>query len=215
MDKQTLTYDIVLLPDKALCDKATSLSQQLAAHYPTRFILDQQTVPHYSIYMAELDQTGVEEAKKALEKVAAEFAPFVLQATKYEQMPDGMFEIQYELTPELIQLQEKIIERVNPLREGRLLKEYPSGATADELLTQLTGNALEQLKLFGYPEIGEDYRPHMTFTRLQQAALQTKIDEMKLPSPEEFNGPFSLLGLFVMGKNGTCIQEKATFPFTH
>jgi 2'-5' RNA ligase len=206
------TYCFVLLPNQALNEKAIALSEKLAELYSTRFTLDKRTIPHYSIYMAQLDDKGLVEAKKRLKAIAARFFPFNLQTTHYWQDPaESFFEIQYEKTPQLIQLQEKIIAQVDPLRQGRFLKEFPPGYTKNELESQLKGNALEQFKKYGYPEVGEDYRPHMTFTRLMQKCKEA-IDKEKIPEAFEFNGIYSSLGIFVMGKNGTCVKEIALLP---
>ncbi len=208
----SLTYDIVLLPNPQLAKKAIDISQQLANTYPTRFTLDETTVPHYSIYMAQLDEKEVEEAKKIIKDIASRFASFELKVTQYWQDPiEGFFEIQYERTPALIELQKNIINQINPLRHGRFLKNYPPGYTKEELVSQLTGNALEQLKKYGYPEIGEDYRPHMTFTRLTPDALDTVISAPL--QIEGLSGDFPTLGIFAMGRNGTCVQEIAVSPF--
>ena len=199
------TYDIVLLPDDKITKQAIELSEKLSREYPMRFTLNTTTVPHYSIYMAQLTEKGVEEAKKKIKAIAHEFSTFSLEATKYWQdSAEGFFEIQYERTPQLIALQEQVIAAINPLREGRFLAEYPPGYTKEEQQKKLTGNALAQFTKFAYPEIDEDYRPHMTFTRLQEAAYATKI-VTNLPEVTSFSGKFSSLGLFVMGHNGTCV----------
>lgn len=208
----SLTYDVVLLPEPLIAKKAITLSNQLAKQYPTRFILHEtDAIPHYSIYMAQLDEKGLAKAKEAIKKIADTVAPFTLRATHYWQdIAEGFFEIQYEKTPELIHLQEKIIEKINPLRQGRFLTNYPPGYTINELLPHLTGNALYQCKQYGYPEIGEDYRPHMTFTRLQADAENTEIALPSIP-PETFEGVFPFIGLFIMGENGTCVKKIAIF----
>jgi len=205
-------YDIVLLPDAEITKRAIDLSEQLAKEYPMRFTLSQTTVPHYSIYMAQLTQDGVEEAKEKLKAIAQKLSPFSLEATQYWQdNAEGFFEVQYERTPQLVALQEQVIAAINPLREERFLAEYPPGYTKEEQQEKLAGNALAQFTQFAYPEIGEDYRPHMTFTRLQKEAYATKIIT-KLPDVTSFRGDFPSLGLFVMGHNGTCVQHVSVFP---
>ncbi len=207
------TYDIVLLPGGSVTQKAIRLSEKLSQHYDTRFTLGKESnYPHYSLYMAQLDKHSAEKAKHHLAEIASAFPIFDLEATKYWQDPEeGFFEIQYKRTPALIALQNHIIASINPLRKGRFLDFYPPGYTKEELEKQLTGNALEQLYKYGYPEIGEDYRPHMTFTRLTQSAIATTIDT-KLPPITEFSGIYPRLGLYVMGPNGTCVEKIAVFP---
>lgn len=203
------TYDIVLLPNEAIAKRAIQLSEELSQTYQTRFTLSKTVVPHYSIYMAQLIDEEVAEAASRLKTIADSFSQFSLEATRYWQdMAEGFFEVQYQRTPQLIALQEHVIEQFNPLRKEQFLAEYPPGYTKEEQQAKLTGNALAQFLQFAYPEIGEDYRPHMTFTRLQRSAYETKIKN-NLPDIASFSGDFPSLGLFVMGHNGTCIKQVA------
>lgn len=75
-------------------------------------------------------------------------------------------------------------------------------------MADATGLKLENLQKYGYPAVGELFRPHITLTKFP---AETEPDLTSLPDPTIFTGHFTKIGLFEMGENGTCVRPLATF----
>lgn len=63
---------------------------------------------------------------------------------------------------------------------------------------------------YGYPAVGDLFRPHMTLTRLKEH--NPKVFEPLPQDVDAFSGIFDRLGLFEIGENGTYIRKIAEFP---
>ena len=75
------------------------------------------------------------------------------------------------------------------------------------------GLKLENLQKYGYPAIGDLFRPHITLTRLEEH--NPKVLDLLPQDISTFSGVFDRLGLFEMGENGTCIRKIAEFPLSN
>lgn len=114
-----------------------------------------------------------------------------------------MFEVAYTKTQAISQLQQQIIEALEPLRSG-LRQKDPVGHVLKDWLPTTTGETRQNLERWGYDEIGGLFRPHITLTRFKKRAQQ--VDIATLPPLAEFSGIFTVLALCKMGEHGTCNQ---------
>ncbi|MGI8420583.1 MAG: DUF1045 domain-containing protein [Candidatus Levyibacteriota bacterium] len=202
-------YDIVLLPPQSVDKNSIMVSRQLS-QFGTEFILQKNILyPHLSLYMVNLTPENVDKTTRLLADIAAKMPPLQLEAMRYaHDFTQGMFEITYKENKALDQLQQKLIAVINPLREGLRIKD-PVGHILAKWLPKQTGELRNNLERYGYDEVGNFFRPHITFTRFIKR--DTSVILSQLPPVEEFNGVFTQLGLFEMGEHGTCIREIATF----
>ncbi len=192
-----IACDIVLLPSSALAQKAIALSKHLES-YDSRFTLKEDIYfPHISLYMAQLKQSDLEKVTAMLADIAATL-PLDLVATRYYQA-HGYIDVEYQRTTALDALQAAVIQAINPLRDGL----PPNDKTRAQ---KATGPVLDNFTRYGYPAVGELFRPHLTFTRLVE---DTAIPTDNLPHPNEFNGLFPKLGLFVLDNNNACVRKLA------
>jgi hypothetical protein len=195
------TYDVVLLPPMEVTATSVRVSQQLEplGHFVLRD--DTTAIPHVSLYMITLEVQGLEEAVRRLACIGTSSAPVPLAATRYAQMPDGFVEVQYEVTPALAQLQRRLLDAINPLRDG-FPEMTPSGVAMLEAMRRAGGEERSNYERWGYPECGSEFRPHISFTRLR--APQCPVDFTRLPPAEEFSTLSFRLALCSMGLHGTC-----------
>jgi 2'-5' RNA ligase len=203
-------YDVVLLPAPGQYQLSIIISRRLE-RYGTDFTLaDGEQYPHLSLYMANLTPENVEKAKAALAGIAAHTPPLSLEATGYvHDVEQGMFEVGYEKTDGIVRVQQAIIDAINPLRTG-LREKDPVGRILADWLPQNSGEARENLERYGYDEIGELFRPHITCTRFKQR--YHKADTAALPPPAALSAVFLTLGLYEMGEHGTCTRTVFTTP---
>jgi 2'-5' RNA ligase len=155
--------------------------------------------------MANFTPEQLEQVKDALAEVAKKTHALPLKADHYgHNLEQGMFEIFYDKTPEITRLQEDVIAACNPLRTGLRYKD-PVGRVLTNYFAQSTGEIHDNIRKFGYDEVGSFFKPHITFTRFKQRDHQTDLSA--LPDPEKLSDTYSLLGLFEMGENGTCTKR--------
>lgn len=201
-----IVYDVVLLPPAAVDQASIAVSQKLSA-LGTEFTLNNtDAFPHLSLYMAHFDE--LDEVQKRLAALSQR-PQLHLEAVSYNANDQGMCEVFYHKTPEVTDLQETIIAQLNPLRRGHRTKD-PVGRLLTERLATTQGEEHRHLVQYGYDEVGNFFKPHITFTRFKDHQTPTPID--LLPSVHSFNGTFGTLALFEMGEHGTCVKEVSRWP---
>lgn len=189
-------YDIVLLPAISLAKKAIGLSKKLEP-LDVYFTLDNKTFfPHVSLYMLQLDDMGLKKAIDLLSTIASETSTIEAWVNDYH-YEDNYVDAEYVKSKELINLQRKVIDKLNPIRDG--LREKDKARLNDAI-----GETRSNLINYGYRFVGKMFAPHLTFTRFKNN--QENILQL-LPPKESFNGKYSTLGIFEMGDNGTCVSE--------
>ncbi len=197
---QSKPYDVVLLPEAGLNENAIKLSKKLEP-LGVRFTLSHETfVPHISLYMLQLNEIGLEKTLDLLGTIASETNTIQMIAHEYHYESEYL-DVEYVKSPEIVALQEKVIEILNPIRDGLREKDKVR-------LTTTTGETLSNVMKYGYRSVGNLFSPHLTFTRFKTE--QEKILN-SLPPKETFNGNYPLLGIYEWGENGTCIKEVNTW----
>jgi hypothetical protein len=194
----SIPCDIVLLPAPELAAKAVVASQQLQSQGTHFTLAPAGPFPHASLYMTQLQTDRLAAVQKLLAAIAASTPVQSLVATSYYQSK-GYLDPNYQRTPELDTLQMAVVHAINPVRQGAMRENDKAR------LTDATGLAKENLETYGYVNVGELFRPHLTLTRFLD---ETPVDTAALlPAATEFSGQFTRLGLFEMGTNGTCVRE--------
>lgn len=205
----SIPCDIVLLPSVELAHKAIEASKA-TKQYESFFTLeDGKYYPHMSLYMFQLNEADVSKVEEVLTSIAKGTQAVSAKATSYSLGTGfgvGYVDPEYEVTDELSSLQDNVIEAVNPIRAGMRESDIKKMQDAE-------GIKLENLQKYGYPAIGDLFRPHITLTRLKEH--NPKVLELLPQDVATFNGIFDRLGLFEMGENGTCIRKIAEFPLSN
>ncbi|WP_431899918.1 DUF1045 domain-containing protein [Nonomuraea sp. bgisy101] len=202
-------YDVVLLPASEVNARSIHLSQQLADLYGTEFVLrDKGVYPHLSLYMANFTASQRDEAINRLHAISVRTPEFVLEASHFAGNEHGMFELFYDKTDAITRLQEDVVAAMNPLRTGPRQRDPVGRALADLLLTA-SSVARANLDRYGYDEVGELFRPHITVTRFQHR--DQRPGPALLPPAKVFTAAYRTLALCVMGEHGTCTDIVAEF----
>lgn len=201
----SLPCDVVLLPSAELASKAIEASKA-TEQFDSFFTLeDGKFYPHTSLYMFQLNEPDISKIEEVLAGIAKDTNVITATATTYrlgEGFGVGYVDPEYEATDELRALQDKVVKAVNPIRAG--MRESDIAKMQDA-----TGIKLENLRKYGYPAIGELFRPHITLTRLKEH--NPGVLELLPKDISTFNGLFDRIGLFEMGNNGTCIRKIAEY----
>lgn len=202
---QTIPCNIVLLPSPEQSQLAIHASQKLAGQNALFTLDDKDFYAHTSLYMFQMNTADQNTCIAALQQLAEQTKAQQLQQDDYFYQDSGhgkgYVDIAYSRNDEVDSLQEKTIEIFNALRFG--MRESDKKKMADA-----TGVKLENLQKYGYPAVGELFRPHITLTKFP---TEIEPDLSVLPDPAVFDGMFTRIGLFEMGPNGTCIRKIAEF----
>jgi len=196
----SIPCNIVLLPSDELAQKAVAASSVLQPLGSLIALSNTGPFPHLSLYMTQLKEADLERVKDILVEIAAQTAVFSLTADCYFQA-EGYLDPNYESVDRLATLQITVVDTINPIRDGMRAKDVAK-------LEAATGIARQNLQQYGYKNIGELFRPHMTIGRMKAAEA---VDTAALPPVADFSGRFVKLGLFEMGDNGTCTRKIAEF----
>jgi hypothetical protein len=198
-------YDVVLLPPVRINDLSIATSVRLGEAIEAEFALSDSIYPHISLYMANLTPENLEKAKSQLKEAAMQSSALSLEGQRFVTSPEGMCEIFYQKPPELIALQEKVVDTLNPLRTG--MREFdPVGRKLAEYIQVAPKEARDNLQQYGYDEIGSFFNPHITLTRFKQRDSSPETTGFHFPAPQDFNALYTTLALCEMGDHGTCVK---------
>lgn len=201
-------YDIVLLLPEPANATAIQLSEQLAP-LGTEFTLDDHSrFPHVSLYMANFNLENVTLLRAMLPGLCKNVPVQQLEATHYQRNEHGMFEVFFEKTETIVFLQSAVIDTASPLRTG-LREKDPVGRVLADYIKTAPPEAQNNLKHYGYDEIGNFFKPHITFTRFKPDSPQADLST--LPDPKTFTGTYTTLALCEMGEHGTCTKIIAQY----
>lgn len=202
---QTIPCDIVLLPSEDQSQLALNLSQTLSAQGSLFTLDNQHFYAHASLYMFQMSIDNQEACIAALRQIAEHTNALQLEQDGYFHQSSGhgkgYVDIAFSKNEAAKSLQQQIIDVFNTLRAG--MRESDKLKMADA-----AGLKLENLQKYGYPAVGELFRPHITLTKFPP---EIEPGLSALPAATTFDGKFNRIGLFEMGPNGTCIRKIAEF----
>lgn len=196
----SIPCDIVLRPSSAIKDLAIKTSGELS-DYGTLFTLKEgEYFPHVSLYMVQLNLDTIDNIQNALEKIARSTGPISLTAKDFHQ-ENGYIDIEYERNQIIDDLQNTVLDAINPLRDGLRKKD-------EERIKTSTGVELENLQKYGYRSVGSKFAPHVTLTRFTDPGTKPTIQT----AAQKFDGEFASIAVFEMGDNGTCVRQLFEIP---
>lgn len=215
-----LELNIALIPEDALAARHVALSQKLAKKYPAFVQLNDagsrlSFASHITLYQVPLYITDLSKAHSMLARIAQNLTTPELRCTGYAyNKAEGSFEISYEVTHQLMALQNDILAAINPLRGELLLEHDPAGNVVQDLLPRKDALG-KNIRHTGYGEVGDPqhgglFRPHVTLNWFELGTY-IAVNNEALPSPETFHGRYPQLGVYILGPYGTCPQRIAQY----
>jgi hypothetical protein len=218
MDSLRIELNIALLPEPGLAERLMAASREFAERYPAIVRLGDvhsrlSITPHLTLYQLSVPQSELSSLDERLRKIANSESAISLACTELAfNVGEASLEARTELPTTLAELQARVIDSANPLRDGILLERDPAGNSAQELLTT-PGVLGENIRRTGYAEAGELFRPHDT---LNWFVPGTHVDVSREDVPVDIrslSGGYPTLGMFVLGPHGTCVQALARYAF--
>lgn len=202
-----LRVNTAFKPSEEIAKKAIDLSRKISKNNKAVFVLDGVHFhPHITIYSPEYPASNLNKVLKVVQKVAESTAkiPFIFKQIKSVQ---GFIVVYFEESSEIKHLHEEVVTKLNPLREGHLMKKYQPGA---DYHLKFSSKQQENIEKYGYHRAMDLYRPHLTITRLQDASsakivachLNWKVPQFTVEK----------LAIYVTGDHGTCRELIHEFP---
>lgn len=206
MENDHQRLNIVFQPPQNIIEKTISFSEKLGGKYDSYFILDGiNYYPHITIYSPEYPNKNIEkvlETTKKLSLIKTQKFIFQFKEIKANQ---GYITIGFELTREIKAFHEKVVETLNPLREGHIRKKLQ----APDYKMTLTKEKLDNIAKYGYPNAMELYKPHMTIIRLKDEKLAQKVVKNIKWNIDKF--VINEIAIYKMAKHGTCVEMLEEF----
>jgi hypothetical protein len=200
--------DILLEPDAAMIQHAQAANARLLKNYPKGYTLGGAHAPHVSVLQRYVYTADLDKVYKTADKVFGKENPtsWKLKAFKYYYLPDktiGLGGIVIEPTPDLLRLQQELIDAVAPYTA-------PTGTAAAYVTTpqdpDIIPPLIQYVAVFVPEHSGDHYSPHVTI------GIGTKdyLDSMLAEPFDAFT--FSPVGASVyhLGNYGTAMKKLHT-----
>ncbi len=192
-------------PPAEIVEVAIKLSQELARQAEPIFILDGKRFhPHITIYSPEYPEARLDKILETVSEVSQKtISPrFMFKGIIQNQ---GFIGIEFDYLPEIRFIHERIVAKLNPLREGHIRQKYLSDYNMN-----FSDEKVENIEKYGYPNSMSLYHPHLTLIRLADEGLaENFVKEIDWPI-KTFKA--ENIAIFTMGENGTCRKLIKEFP---
>lgn len=120
----------------------------------------ERTIPHLTIYTVEYPGQNEQRVVEEMQGLAGELAPFTLELDRVEVNPEYV-EVMVKNSSKMQNLHYRVMERLNPLREGRVRENFRD----PKFLSDYPAGEHENIKQWGRPLVGKYYRPHISVGR--------------------------------------------------
>ncbi len=174
------------------------LSKELSKYGDTHFVLDGTNYfPHITIYSPEFPISNINNLYKKLEMIKADSISF-----KFCQKVagEGYVGVEFSSSKSIKDLHKKIVNMANPLREGHIIAKYKRS----NYLCKCTNKQIRYINEYGYPRVMDLYKPHLSILRFKDEDLAKKVLKKLIIDIDEFE--INELGVYEMGKHGTCVK---------
>jgi 2'-5' RNA ligase len=208
MENEFVRLNIALKPPKFVSEAAIAMSRELRKKFESHFVLDgSQVLPHITIYSPEFPSENLEKILKAVGSAVAGEKKLKLREERFE-TEEGFIGVKFFLTDEGRRFHERIVAALSPLRGEHLRPKYETA----EYAKKTSPEKMENIRKYGYGNVMNLYRPHLTITRIKdESRAEAIIQDLKWPVVEFEAGE---VGVFRMGDHGTCREPVKIFELT-
>jgi len=197
-----IDLNVAILPDQELSSKLIDWSQKIASNFDTDYTLNNfDHFPHLSLYSARYPIKNKYLVEKAISNICSNLKSFQVTLKSFSVFSGFLF---YDLEKDkrLIKLHEKIVDDLNPLREGLI-------SDNQRQLTGLSANQKDAIEEYGYVSVKNLYMPHISLTHLKNLTDGEKAREIL---PQEINYFFTnTLVIAPFAEFGTLPKPLKTF----
>ena len=213
VENNVTAIDILLDPDATMIQHAQAANARLLQNFPKGYSLGAEHAPHVSVLQRYVYTADLDKVYKATGKVLAKEDPtsWKLKAFKYYYLPDkeiGLGGIVIEPTPDLLRLQQELIDAVAPYTA-------PTGTAAAYATTPQDPDILEAVihyvAVFVPEHSGDHYSPHVTIGIGTVDYLNALL---AAPFPTFTFSPVGA-SVYHLGNYGTAMTKLHSFDLKH
>lgn len=170
-----------------------------------------RALPHISLYQAAYPQRNRGALIEAVNGIARrQTMLFEVTLRGFSVFWDTFVFWDAVKTAALTRLHRELLEVLNPLREGKLLPIHEQ-LLADESIPR---GLRESIRRYGNPLCGDEERPHLTLTRLKEAAkTNVALEILRAELGTELSFPANFIAIGDVGPHGTCPVLLQSIPF--
>ena len=196
-----IAIDILLDPDRMMVVKANALNDRLRGDYPAGYSLDATHAPHVSMLQRFVRATDLDAVTAAVASVLAAERPTDLQLTvkgiDYVMWAGvAVTVLLVERTPELMRLEEKIVDAVTPFSV--------SGGTAAAFVgADANAETVAYVETFVPKSSGQNYIPHVT----AGVAREAFVKQLKAEPFQAFGFKPEGVSIYQLGNFGTASKK--------
>jgi len=196
-----IAIDVLLEPDHTMISKANAVNARLRENYPEGYALDATHAPHITLLQRYVREKDFDAVTAALTKVFATEHPTELQlketgifSTIWSGVAVTVFVV--ERTPELMQLQQKVVDTVAPFSVS-------GGTSAAFIDTPSDSEIVGYVEQFVPKSSGKDYMPHVTLG----VAHEDFVKQLKAEPTEGFSFKATGVAVYQRGNFGTASKK--------
>lgn len=196
--------NVVILPDTETRDRLVSWSNTLADTFPTLYRLNStDKLPHFSLYSAQYPAKNIPTITEQLSQIAQESGEMEAEFDGFSIFSGYVFYDALKTDP-IMTLHERVVDSLNPLREGQI-------SDVQRSLTGLTAAQQQAIDEYGYVSVKDLYMPHISITKLPNDELAREAIAVLPHEKLSFRvGSIALAPFAPLGLCPGIIQE---FPF--
>jgi len=207
--KEVTAIEILLEPDEVMVRHAAAANARLLSVYPSGYALDALHAPHITMVQRFVRTADLDKAYAAADKVFARenVSGMKLRATGYYYAQDksiGLAGIVIELTPELIKLQQDLLDAVAPYTEktGTVAAFATNRENPD-----INPAGIAAIVKFVPKASGKNFNPHVSVGIAESGYLNGMFTEPFDPFT------FSTVGasVYQVGNSGTAMTKLHSF----
>jgi acid phosphatase (class A) len=203
--KDIIAINILLEPDDVLMSKAEAINTEFMKVYPQGFTLDESHRPHITLIQRFVRIADLEQVYSAANKVLRQtkVSSFKLEAFEYGFVPVGelgLTAIAAKQIPELMKLQEELIEAVAPFSVELGYSSAFYTTPEDPIIEPVL---IHYVSTFVPEHSGEHYEPHLTVG----LAPKTYLDSLVAQPFDEFTFSPASAAVYQLGQWGTAAKK--------
>jgi 2'-5' RNA ligase len=170
MAKDFQRINIAVKLPQNITREAIKLSGEISKGNAVYFVLNSVNfIPHITLYSPEYPKKNIDKALETVSRIIENSSAFTAYARE-TRSHFGYIDIAFQKTTEWINLHKRIVNELNPLREGHLREKY---LDFDEL-KHYSSQQQEYINNYGYPEVFELFTPHLTLSRFNDEIAAKK-----------------------------------------
>lgn len=201
-----IRINIAVKPNSEVCQQVIDLSRKISSENEVLFVSDGiNFLPHITLYSPEYPEYNFEKVLETVEHISKDMRQFEAKFSLFSSHL-GYVDIALDKTNEWMNLHNLVVNQLNPLRDNHLREKYKH----PKELAKYSSEQQNYILQFGYAEVFNAFRPHLTLSRLKDERTAKEIVASLQFPLKSFT--VDTVAAYAMGDHGTCTKVIKEFP---